>query len=155
MSAIASTDVTVTCNQQDRNCAGAGAFKDFVVATVAFGNGSLTYPTNGVPLPAIGYFGLHKGIDFVAIQSPPGDGFVYKYDATNHTIRIYAQGIRTGSTSATTPGNGALVENSLAAETAARIPNTAVDTDYDFGPLKEIGALAIAAVTLKLLIVGQ
>lgn len=155
MADILSTNVTVTCNQQDRNCAGVGAFKNLILATLAFGNSTLLYPTNGVPLPAIGYFGLHKGIDFAAIQPPPGDGFVYKYDATNHTIRIYAQGVRTGSTGATTSGNGALIENSLAAETAARLPNTAVDTNYDLGPMQEIGALAIAAVTLKLLLIGE
>lgn len=55
--------------------------------SVAFGNGALTYPTNGVPLPTAAYFGLNsiKNIffDFAV------NGYLYRYDLTNHKLLIY------------------------------------------------------------------
>lgn len=103
MAEMASTDVTVTVNQQDRNCAGVGAPKNVVVATVTFGDGALTYPATGIPLPAIGNFGLHKGIDFVAFQGKLGAGYTYNYDSTNHSIEIWNAGTElSGAVAATT-----------------------------------------------------
>ena len=155
MAAITAADVTVTVNQQDRDCAGVDAFKNFTLATVAFGDGSLTYPTGGVPLPAIGSFGLHKGIDFVAIQQPYNNGAVYKFDIANHKIVVMTPSVRTGSTAIEACANGALIENSVGAEQTARLSGVAIDTNIDLGPMREIGNLAIAAITLKLLIIGQ
>ncbi len=103
MAELASTDITVTVNAQDRNCAGVGANKDIVVATIAFGDGALTYPTTGIPLPAIGAFGLHKAIDFMAVQGALGVGYSYAYDSTNHSIEIWDAGTElTGAVAATT-----------------------------------------------------
>lgn len=154
MAAIASTNVTVTVTPAGRDIF-PGSPKLVVLASVVFGDGSLTYPTNGVPMPAIGNFGFKKAIQF-AVVDPPINGFVYKYDRTNHKILIYTQGMTTGSTGTTTSGNGALAENSAGAETAVRLANSAADTTYDFGPLKEMAAtIAPAAVTLQLLLVGE
>jgi len=156
MAAITSTDVTVTVNAGDREIAGGGAFKNLTLASVAFGDGSLTYPTGGVPLPSIGSFGLHGGIDAALIIPPAGDGFVYKYDKDNHKILIYAQGMRTGSTTVDACANGALAEDSAAAETVVRLSGTAKDTTYDLGPLREIpAAITPAATTLQMLVIGQ
>lgn len=89
MTALASTDVTVTVNARDKDI-GHGALSKFMgIATIAFGDGALTYPTGGVPLPAIGLFGLQRQVDIGLIESPYGDGYVYKYDPTNHKILIY------------------------------------------------------------------
>lgn len=156
MAAIASTDVTVTVNAGDREMAGGGAFKNLTLATVAFGDGSLTYPTGGVPLPAIGAFGLRAGIDAALVIPPAGDGYVYKYDKANHKLLIYAQGVRTGSTAADACGNGALIEDSAGAETVLRASGTAIDTTYDMGPLRELpAAIAPAATTLQMIVIGQ
>jgi hypothetical protein len=156
MAAITSSDVTVTVSARDREIAGGGAFKNLTLATVAFGDGSLTYPTGGVPLPTIGSFGLHGGIDAAILIPPPGDGFVYKYDKANHKILIYSQGIRTGSTAANACGNGALVEDSEAAETVVRASGTAIDTTYDLGPLRELPAASTpSATTLQMLVIGS
>ena len=58
--------------------------------TIAFGNASDTYPTNGIPLPAMGLLGMfEKRILRILITPPPGDGYIYKYDKTNGTIRIF------------------------------------------------------------------
>lgn len=156
MAAITSSDVTVTVAAGDREIAGGGAFKNLTLATVVFGNATLTYPTGGVPLPAIGSFGLRGGIDAAILIPPSGDGFVYKYDKTNHKILIYSQGIRTGSTAVDACGTGALIEDSASAETAVRASGTAKDTTYDIGPLRELGAaITPAATTLQLLVIGS
>jgi hypothetical protein len=154
MTAIASTDVTVTVSTRNRDIM-PGMPKRAQIASVVFGNGSLTYPTGGVPLPAKGSFGFQKEIEFGVIEQPI-NGFVYKFDRANHKILIYAQGIRTGSTTAADSTSGAKAENSADAEIAAVIMGTAVDTTYDLGPLKEVPAsLAPAAVTLLILMLGE
>jgi hypothetical protein len=58
--------------------------------TIAFGDGVNTYPVNGVPLPARGLFGMVRFLERLLLDSPsPGDGFVYKWDSINNSIRIY------------------------------------------------------------------
>lgn len=156
MAAITSADVTVSVNHGDRDMAGPGSFKDFTLATVAFGDGSLTYPANGVPLPAIGAFGFRKGLDFALVADNPADGLVYKYDKTNHSIRIYTQGFKTGASAAAVNENGALVKNSSGVEGVPRIPHTAASTTYDMGQMIELPtALAPAATSLQMLLIGQ
>lgn len=155
MAAIASTDVTVTVSSRNQDIIPAGP-KKVQIASVAFGNGSLTYPTGGVPLPAIGKFGFNKTIEFGLIEQPPANGFIYKFDRANHKIKIFTQGITTGSTAAGALANGAYAENSADAETVVRFSNTAIDTTYDFGALKEMAAaIAPAAVTMLILLIGE
>ena len=89
MTALASSDVTVTVGVRDRDIGRGGMSKCLGVAQIAFGDGALTYPTGGIPLPAIGNFGLLRQMDFGALEPPPGDGYVYKYDRENHKILIY------------------------------------------------------------------
>ncbi|MEN6421319.1 MAG: hypothetical protein ABFD76_05170 [Smithella sp.] len=156
MGAIASTDITITVGSRDKEIIGVMAGKNMTLATIAFGNAALTYPANGIPLPAIGHFGLLKVLDFMSIQPPPGDGFVYKYDSTNHTIRIYTQGFKTGATAAAENENGALVKNSLGVEGTPRIPNTVAGTTYDMGQMIEMPTgTAIPATSLKALVLGE
>jgi len=157
MPPITSADVTVTVSAPDRDIGGGGVFKNITLASIAFGNGTLTYPTGGVPLPAIGNFGYKRELKFVGIQEPSANGFVYKYDDAAHTIKIFTQGFKTGPTTVATNENGALVLNSAGAEAAApRMPKTAIDTVYDTGGLIELPAtVAPAAATLKLLLFGE
>ncbi len=154
MAAIASSNVTVSVSTRNRDIIPAGP-KLVQIASVQFGDGSLTYPTGGVPLPAIGTFGFKKAIEFGVIEQPV-NGFFYKFDRANHKIVIYTQGVRTGSTAASTSASGALAENSADAETAVRLYGTAIDTTYDLGPLKEMAAtIAPASATLLLLLFGE
>jgi hypothetical protein len=154
MTALASTDVTVTVSVRNRDIM-PGAPKLAQIASIVFGNGSLTYPTGGIPLPAMGVFGFKKLIEFGAIEQPV-NGFLYKFDRANHKMLIYAQGVRTGSTTAADSSSGALAENSLDAETVVRMMGTAVDVTYDLGPLKEVPAtFTPAATTLLMLMLGE
>lgn len=154
MTALASSDVSVSCTARNRDIVPAGP-KQVNLVDITFGTGVLTYPTGGVPLPAIGQFGYKKAIEFCAIEQP-ADGYVYKYDRANHKMMILAQGMTTGSTVAADAATGALAEDSAGAETAVRLMGSAVNQTYDLGPLKEVPAtLAPAAVTLRLLLAGE
>jgi len=60
------------------------------------------------------------------------------------------------STTAADSSTGALIENSAAAETVARLMGTAVDTTYDLGAMIELpSTIAPASVTLKMLMIGE
>lgn len=109
MTALASTDVTVTMNARDRDIGHGALGKNMGIASVAFGDSALTYPTGGIPLPAIGSFGMQRQLDIGIIEQPPGDGYVYKYDRTNHKIKIYTSaGITPAGTIASTFTGSAL-----------------------------------------------
>jgi hypothetical protein len=56
---------------------------------VSFGDGVLTYPANGVPLPldAPYFFGLNKGVK--VIQPVFVAGYMAVYDPDHNTIRLY------------------------------------------------------------------
>lgn len=60
-----------------------------VSASVAFGDGVLTYPAGGVPLTKA-QLGLPTVLESVLLVDPASaNGFVYKYDQANEKIRIY------------------------------------------------------------------
>ena len=124
-----------------------------VEVSVAFGDGTDTYPSGGVPMPTRESWGMIERLeDFIMGDAGNALGNIYKYDKTNNKIRIYEQGFRTGSTSAAVNENGALVEGGVdgVTETVVRAPNTAVDTTYQLGVLREFTATSKpAAVTLK------
>lgn len=105
MGAMASTDVTVTLAQQDRDMFGFAHKVSFPTLALVSG-GSKTYPANGIPLPAIGAFGMNKAIKFFQFMGSPGNGYVYKYDKVRHTLRIYVTG-----------ASGTLTFDALAAHT--------------------------------------
>ena len=157
MTAIASTDVTVTVSPRDKNMlAMGGGSKIISLANIAFGDGSLTYETGGIALPAKSRFGMVRLLQRVFIQQPDGNGFVYRYDPDNHKMKIFTQGFTTGSTAAASNENGALAEDSVASEGTPRLPNTVADTTYDMGGLIELpNGTAIAAVTLPVMVVGE
>jgi hypothetical protein len=83
MTAIASTDVTVTITSRERS-----GKQVKVLGTIAFGDGALTYPSGGVPLPAKSYFRL-SSISRMHLTGDSASGYVYKYDYANHKITMY------------------------------------------------------------------
>jgi len=156
MTALASSDVTVTRSIRNLDIGHGALSKNMSIVSVTFGDGSLTYPSGGVPMPAIGNFGFQRQVDFTAIQQPSANGFVYKYDATNNKMKIYTQGVVTGSTAATACANGALAENSAAAETAVRLSGTAINTTYDLGAMIKLPTtIAPASATVSMLMLGE
>lgn len=100
MGAIVAGDLTLTVNNRDRVRVNQ---KSMVMAHVAFTTSTQTYPATGVPLPAVGAFGMKKAIDFVNVMSNPGDGYVVKYDKVNHSLRIYQGSAASTHTHTLTP----------------------------------------------------
>lgn len=151
MAALASSDVTITVQKTVIT----GKLRR-TRCKIQFGNGALTYPSGGVPLPSAAKFGLKSRLDYIILtDSNDASGFIWKYDQENHKLRAWRQNLRTGSTAASTSANGALVENSAGAETTFRAYGVAVDTDVDIGAMGEMGtAIAPAAQTLYCEAVG-
>jgi hypothetical protein len=122
MTDIAKTDITVTLAPGDSYNPPGMPLVSF--PSLAFGNGALTYPTHGIPLPDMGKLGaFKKAIKRILITPAPGDGYIYKYDKNYNTIRIYQAGaigsITLSANSAGTPtGNVADATLTIAAPTA-------------------------------------
>ena len=87
MTAITAANVTVTPTQDTRQIFGKN--KRSFNADIIFGDGTLTYPALGIPLPTANGFGLPRAIDDIIIRSPREDGLLYTWDSTNKTIRIF------------------------------------------------------------------
>lgn len=156
MTAIASTNVTVTITGRDR------VGKELkVTGTIAFGNGSLTYPSGGVPLPAkAGYFRLNT-INRMHLLGAADVGYLYKYDATNHKIIIFTDTSHThnllykGGITATEPvaidggdtlGKNAATDRTIAGSTSAAKGGVVAQTAAGFDGMGT--GVAPAAVTL-------
>jgi len=83
MGALVAGDVTLTKVKRQR----VGMMRESFYL-LAFGDASKTVPTNGIPLPALGLFGL-KAVHFHQIAPVTVNGYEYRYDETNHSIRIF------------------------------------------------------------------
>lgn len=55
-----------------------------------FGNGVLQYPAGGVPLPAIGAFGMNSSMDVEVVQ-PDGSGIIWKYNQASNSLKAYTE----------------------------------------------------------------
>lgn len=107
MADIAASDLTYTLQPGSHQNGGS---QNVRIYTVAFGDGTLTYPSGGVPITK-GDIGCPTDIQAAKIMDDSdGDGLVYKYDLANDKIRIY-----TADYDAT--ADGALIE--LTAGTSA------------------------------------
>ena len=83
MPALIAANVTITKIRRQR----VGLMRESLYK-VAFGDGAKTVPTNGVPLPVLGQFGL-KRVDFHQLAPVTINGYHYRYDEVNHSIRIF------------------------------------------------------------------
>lgn len=88
MADIAASDITYTEE------AGSASFEQNArrsgVFSMAFGNGTLTYPAGGLTITK-GKLGCPTKIEEFLIEDPgSANGFVYKYDRGNEKLRIYS-----------------------------------------------------------------
>lgn len=66
------------------------------VVKLVFGDGALTYPAGGVPVPAAGAFGFKRFLEYLTyLDTSNGDAFLYKWDFVNQKIRIYTTSTNT------------------------------------------------------------
>jgi len=88
MTALVATDVTETLNTRDRHVLGSLRMSR---GSLAFGDGALTYPYGGVPMPAVGKFGMNREVSEMNITDASGAGYDFRYDQTNRTLKLFAQ----------------------------------------------------------------
>lgn len=90
MAAFASSDVAVAVNREDINYEGR---TKRVICTITFGDGALTYPTGGIPMPGFASFGLVRNITDIHItgNNARTTDYVYRYDRTNNKLLLYEE----------------------------------------------------------------
>ena len=88
MAAIAASDVTVVVTE--RWWAGP---KLHSRGTIAFGNGTLTYPTAGIPLPAKEKFGFSRAIESLQLtgQNARTVDYVTKWVKSTHALQLFEE----------------------------------------------------------------
>lgn len=156
MTDFVAADVTITV--AERQIVGK---KRRARVTIAFGNGSLTYPSGGIPLPTFASWGMIRNIDFVTcFDSDDASGIIWKYDRTNHKLRGYVQGASTSGALATGLSVAGLLSSNTLASTGAAVAvessGAAASGVIYQGVLKELlaGTHAPAAQTLQAEAVG-
>lgn len=83
MADIASSGVTITITPADRFQIGKLRMN---VVKIQFGNGSDTVPSGGgIPLPAVGAFGLNKQLRALVVYGGKGT-YEFAFDQANHTL---------------------------------------------------------------------
>ena len=87
MTALVATDVTETITSSDRFKLGA---LKMVKGSLEFGDSALTYPYGGIPMPAIGKFGMNREVSEMLLTDTTYDGLIYRYDQANRKIQIFA-----------------------------------------------------------------
>lgn len=92
MADFVSTDLTVTLESRDRLILGRARM---CYAKLDWTSGP-TYHVGGIPMPTADRFGMNS-VDALVVYDSCGDGFVYKYDKTNHTLKMLVQGYAHGA----------------------------------------------------------
>lgn len=84
MAAIASTDLTYTIESKEFLGPKSG-FR--VIGSISFGNGSLTYPSGGVPLTKA-KMGLPRVIKSISIMETNAVGYFIEFDKSAEKLRL-------------------------------------------------------------------
>ena len=87
MADLTAANVTVVLNPEDIDLSPDRVGRR-VFPKISFGNGSLTYPALGIPMPALAKLGLFFEIKRAYIEQP-SNGFIYHFDRANHKLRIF------------------------------------------------------------------
>lgn len=162
MADLASTDVTYTITKIKKLEDG----RKIVQATLAFGDGALTYPTGGVPLLK-GKLGLPTSVESFVVEDRGTSGFAFSYDKTNEKLRAFQGAAHTHplnlknaavADGATTRVNAGT--NLLGANTGSDIvvagggANGGVQANTAAGQSELTSSFAPAAQTLKVTAIG-
>lgn len=147
---LTASDITITLNPQDRDPVGSRWHNR---VSIAFGDGSKTYPSGGIPLPDKSKFGILKELDLLQMQEPC-DGYLYRYDKANHKLRIfYPTKSETDSLSASVDA-GATAVTSTAAN--GSIVSLSGQAGVPAGAAEEVGtSFAPAATVIEAMVIGK
>jgi hypothetical protein len=86
MADLTASDVSITLDPRDRYILGKLKMSQ---GSLDFGDGALTYPYGGVPMPAVGYFGMNKQVSMFDIVDASGVGYMFRYDQANRKIKMF------------------------------------------------------------------
>jgi hypothetical protein len=105
MGDMVATDVTVTLDPREADFFAMATKVTF--PSIAFGAASgKAYPTGGIPMPAMGAFGMKKEIKRIFVSPRAADGILWKYDKVNHKLMaLVVGGSVTGTISANSAGS--------------------------------------------------
>ncbi len=123
------------------------------VFDVTFGNGTLTYPANGIPLPTIDKFGFKRNLESLRIVSATVRGFVYEYDTANHKILMFTQGAVVGSGGSETMDDFPVTAG-VGVTADMHLSLKAGGATKQWGPLTQVIGGAPAATTLRVEVRG-
>lgn len=171
MADIAASDVIYTLQEGTQYaCPSDPRFKG--VFKIAFGNGSLTYPSGGIPLTK-GKLGCPAVLlEFELMDANDASGYTFKYDRENGKLRIYQAPAQThahdlkiiGGQAATTNNElGHYATDILGKEAATDATIAGADSATKGGvisqtlaaaALAELGNVAVAAQVLYARVVG-
>lgn len=85
MADLVAADVTVTV--EDRQIVGKTKRNR---VKIVFGDGALTYPSGGVPMPGASKFGMVRNLDYLILfDTDSAVGLLWKYDKVNKKFRGY------------------------------------------------------------------
>jgi hypothetical protein len=117
MADLTAANVTVTVNEQQ-----IVSKKRRNRVTITFGNGTLTYPSGGVPMPSFSAFGMVRNLDFLTVfDEDDASGIMWKYDRTNNKLRAY---FPTGGATASPASGTAVPQVTSGASTASAVNAT-------------------------------
>jgi len=145
MADLVAADVTVTANPLDFTIVGRHRRG---LAKITFGDGAKTYPASGIPLPAIGNFGMVRNLDALILHdADDAHGIVWKWDKENHKLRGYIQGVTVSAAGGATVDDYALnpTGDALTSDASLSLANSAGAGTYYLGKLKEMGVEPAAA----------
>ncbi|HYE94551.1 MAG TPA: hypothetical protein VEA38_26185 [Terriglobales bacterium] len=94
MADLAASDVTVTIQTGKPHNPRIEGTKRKSFCSFTFGDGALTYPSGGVPLPTYEKWGLVRNLEYLElVDSDDASALMAKYDAANHKLRLYHGGV--------------------------------------------------------------
>lgn len=153
MADLASTDVTLTLQalENGQTVHRVGSKEKRTVVKIAFGDGALTYPANGVPMPTTaGAYGFVRNLtDLRLIDTNDASGLVWKYDRENKKLRAWQSNNAAATASQATHSHTLHFQTSAAANAvtaaanALRTPAAAFDVAGVADSLGEGGVVTV------------
>lgn len=123
------------------------------VVKIQFGNGTDTYPANGIPLSGLKAHGFPNVVhEVILMDANDASPLVWKYDYENQKLRAYQ------STIAVTGGGTIDTDAELGLDSSGKVVKVAAGNatlDANAGvSLTELGNVAVAAQTLYAVVTG-
>lgn len=153
MAAIGASDVTYTI-QGKVNKLEDGRRRALV--KIEFGDSSLTYPTNGIPLSGLSSAGFPNVVsEVMLVDAAKADGYVYKVDYVNNKLLMYRSATLTPAGTIASHTHTVPAGTDAAGGTSGGTVATFTGTATTAAALAEVGnTVAPAATDLYAVVIG-